>query len=85
MEATRAIATILSILLVALLLLHSPKVIESLKAPSLGSIDIRENPQFLWVNRGLDLFIQAFLMLSATAGISALLRREERAEEVGKR
>ena len=82
MEATRALAAILSVLLALALLAYSPKITESLKAPSLKLTSIDENPQFLWANRRLDLLIQAFMILAAAMAISAQLRKEERVREV---
>ena len=82
MEATRALAVVLSVLLASALLAYSPKITGSLRMSNLKLTSIDENPEFLWVNRGLDLSIQAFIILAAAMAISAQLRREERAEEV---
>lgn len=82
MEAARALPIILSILLASALLAYSPRITESLKVYSLKLTSIDENPQFLWANRGLDLLIQAFVILAAAMAISAQLRKEERVKEV---
>ena len=77
-DATKATAVIISIILVGILLYYSPRIIDSLRITSLPLTSIEENPQFLWSNRGLDLLIQAFIILAAAAAISAQFRREER-------
>jgi len=82
MEATRALAAILSVSLALALLAYSPKITENLKASSLELTSMDESPQFLWANRGLDLLIQAFVILAAAMGISAQLRKKERVREV---
>lgn len=82
MEAARALAAILSVSLALALLAYSPKITESLKAPSLELTSMDESPQFLWANRGLDLLIQAFVILAAAMGISAQLRKKERVRGV---
>ena len=82
MEAARALAAILSVSLALALLAYSPKITENLKAPSLELTSMDESPQFLWANRGLDLLIQAFVILAAAMGISAQLRKKERVREV---
>ena len=82
MEAARALAAILSVSLALALLAYSPKITESLKAPSLKLTSMDESPQFLWANRELDLLIQAFVILAAAMGISAQLRKKERVREV---
>ncbi len=82
MEATKIVAVVLSVLLAAALLAYSPKIVKSIRSPNLKLTSLEENPQFLWVNRGLDLLIQAFIILAAALAISAQFRREERAPEV---
>ena len=84
-ETARIIAAVLAILLAGSLLAFSPKIAESINAPSLKLVSFEENPQFLWINRGLDLLIQAFIILAAAAAISAQFRREEPRREVEER
>ncbi|MDW8021229.1 MAG: hypothetical protein RMI78_01170 [Nitrososphaerota archaeon] len=79
MDATRVAAIIMSIILAGILFYYSPKIIGGLNVTSLPLTNIEENPQFIWSNRGLDLLVQAFIILATAAAISAQFRREERA------
>lgn len=76
----RILSLILAMLLVAVLLTYSPRVMEGVKAPQLGLTSLGEHPEFLWVNRWLDLLIQAFIILVVAASISVQLRKEGREE-----
>jgi len=85
MDATRVVAIVLILLMAGMLLAWSPKIIESIRAPGLKLVSIEEKPHFLWVNRGLDLLIQAFVILAAAVAISAQFRREEPKKEVSEK
>ena len=74
------LSIIFAVLLIAILLIHSPRIIEGVKAPLLGLMSFEEHPEFLWVNRWLDLLIQAFIILVVVASISAQLMKERREE-----
>lgn len=76
----RILSIILAVFLVAVLLMYSPRVMEAVRAPQLGLTSLGEHPEFLWVNRWLDLLIQAFIILAVVASISVQLRKEEREE-----
>jgi hypothetical protein len=78
MEATRVVAAILVIILAAVLLACSPRIIEGVRAPSLEPTRIDENPQFLWANRWLDLLIQAFILFAVIVAVSSQLGRDSR-------
>ncbi|MBS7621738.1 hypothetical protein KEJ32_06485 [Candidatus Bathyarchaeota archaeon] len=78
MEATRMTAVILTMILAVTLLAYSPRIVQSIKAPSLEPTSIEENPQFLWANRWLDLLIQAFILFAVIAAVSAQLRSDGR-------
>ncbi len=69
-------AVILTMILAVTLLAYSPRIVQSIKAPSLEPTSIEETPQFLWANRWLDLLIQAFILFAVIAAVSAQLRRE---------
>lgn len=74
------LSMILAVLLIAILLVHSPRIVEGVKAPLLGLTSFEEHPEFLWVNRWLDLLIQAFIILVVAASISIQLMREKHEE-----
>lgn len=76
MEATKIAAAMLVILLAATLLAYSPRIVQSIRAPSLEPTRLEENPQFLWANRWLDLLIQAFILFAAITAVSAQLRKD---------
>ncbi|RLG12305.1 MAG: hypothetical protein DRN64_00120 [Thaumarchaeota archaeon] len=74
---TQALSMILAVLLVAILLAYSPRIVGSVKAPGLKLTSFEEHPEFLWTYRWFDLLVQAFIILAVSAAISAQLRREE--------
>jgi len=76
----KILSMILAVLLIAILLVHSPRIVEGVKAPLLGLTSFEEHPEFLWVNRWLDLLIQAFIILVVAASISIQLMREKHEE-----
>ena len=76
----RILSIVLAFSLVVMFLMYSPVIVEGVKAPQLGITSIEEHPEFLWVNRWLDLLIQAFIILVVAASISVQLGKEKHRE-----
>lgn len=81
MEATKIVATILAILFAATVLACLPELIQNIRAPSLAPTRLEENPQFLWINRWLDLLIQAFILFAVITAVSAQLMGDVSSQE----
>ncbi|MBS7657580.1 MAG: hypothetical protein QXL69_01755 [Candidatus Bathyarchaeia archaeon] len=73
-EMDKAISAILILILIALLLTFCFPIFK-IQLPSL--IEKPPIEKFLWSYRGLDILIQAFLILAAAASVSALFRVEK--------
>jgi len=85
MDAARIAAIIIVIVAASILLSNLPGIVGSVNAPKLGLVSMEENPGFLWTDRGLDLLIQAFVILAAAVAISAQFRRDEPRREVAEK
>ena len=81
MEAGRAAAIILILILACILIPNASRIVLSLPLSDLPLRAVEEAPHFLWIYRGADILVQAFIIMAAAAAVSSQFRREKKGRE----
>jgi len=75
--------TLLTIILLYILIFN-PDILRITLIGYSAEEKFEDKPYFLWVYRGMDIVIQAFMLFAAAISIAALFRSEEPEEGVEK-
>ncbi|MEM2849087.1 MAG: hypothetical protein QXI36_02285 [Candidatus Bathyarchaeia archaeon] len=75
LEASAAFAVILLIVVLAMFSTNLAGFLSIIEYVS--PLTFEKYPFFIWTYRGLDMLIQAFLLLATTLGVTAILREDE--------
>ncbi|RLE76988.1 MAG: hypothetical protein DRJ44_03130 [Thermoprotei archaeon] len=82
MRAEEIVSVLLIVLLLAYILLINPDIFQIVLVGYSLDFKFEQKPYFVWSNRWLDVFVQAFMLFATATAISALFRKErEKVEE----